>query len=833
MLVALALWVLHRELAALSFDELRATVAALPRSRIVVALLIVAVNYVVLTAYDQLAFVYARRRISRWRIAMASFVGYAISNNVGFAIISGASARYRFYSRWGLSAHELSKIVAFYSGTFWVGLLMLGGISLLAAPLPGMEQLVSAGGVRLVGGLLLAACGAYVVMCLTRRSPVRVGGVEIPLPGPALVAGQIVLSTIDWALLAAALYALLPEPRLPFLELVGAVLAAQLVALVSHVPGGLGVFESVMVLLLHGTTPSTVLLPSLVLFRVLYYLVPLGASLVVLLVDETIQRRHHVARWGNAFGTLALAIAPKLFGVFTFIAGAVLLFSGATPMDPERVGWLRDAVPLPLVEAGHFAGSVAGLGLLLVSQGLGRRLEAGYYLSVAGLVVGMIASLLKGADYEEATLMAGLLAILVPARANFTRKAAFFEASFSPEWLLGVVAVVAGSVWLGMFAFRHVPYSDALWWRFALEQDQSRFLRASAGVAVMLLAFGITRLLRPAPPEVPALAEDDLEQAAHVIDLQDETFPNLVFLRDKGLIWNEARTGFIMYGVEGRSWVALGDPVGPPEEAPMLVRRFLERVDDFNGVPVFYEVRHDALHFYADYGLTFVALGDEARLPLTGFSLDDPARAALRGSVDELARAGATFRVLGRDEVTARMDELKGVSDAWLEREAAHEKGFSSGFFDADYLARFPVAVIERDGIVVAFASLWPSGRRVELSLDLMRKSDEAPSGAMEALFVHLMQWGHDQGYRWLALGMAPLSRVEPADVSPLWVKVGSFVYRHGEAFYTFQSLAGYKEKFAPEWQPRYLAYPGGLYLPRLLEDVSALIAGHGRPARK
>jgi phosphatidylglycerol lysyltransferase len=107
-----------------------------------------------------------------------------------------------------------------------------------------------------------------------------------------------------------------------------------------------------------------------------------------------------------------------------------------------------------------------------------------------------------------------------------------------------------------------------------------------------------------------------------------------------------------------------------------------------------------------------------------------------------------------------------------------------------------------------------------------MRHRQDAPNGVMEALFVHVMLWGKSQQYQWFSLGMAPLSGFERSPVASLWNRLGSFVYRHGEALYNFQGLRAYKEKFDPVWEPRYLAWPGGLRLPRILADISALIAG-------
>ena len=341
-----------------------------------------------------------------------------------------------------------------------------------------------------------------------------------------------------------------------------------------------------------------------------------------------------------------------------------------------------------------------------------------------------------------------------------------------------------------------------------------------------VLLFALARLIGYAPHEAPVSSDADLDTAAAIIGEQTSTFPNLVFLRDKAVLFDDERTGFVMYGVQGRTWAALGDPVGPPHRLNTLIQLFLERCDDFGGVPVFYEISSEHLHRYADLGLTFVKLGEEARVDLASFSTDGARGKKFRHALHRLERAQATFRVLPVEQVAQVMDQLRAVSGDWLARHAGAEKGFSLGFFTAEYITRFRVAVIEKDARVVAFANLWEGPQRTELSLDLMRYDARAPKEVMEALLVHVMLWGKDQGYRRFMLGMAPLSGFESSPVAPLWSRLASFVYQHGEPIYRFQGLRAFKQKFDPEWQPRYLAYPGGLRLPRVLADVAALIAG-------
>ena len=820
-----AVWVLHRELRQVRYREVTEAVGALPPARLLLAFFLTFANYAVLTGFDLLAFEYVGKRISGWKVALASYTGYAVSNSVGFALVSGTSVRYRFYTRWGLSPGELSQVVVFYFGTFWLGLLVLGGVSLALDPHPLLLRQMG-GGVRALGGVLLLAGAAYAAAALLRRGPLRVWRLELPLPPPRLVAGQFLLSTLDWALAAGVFYALLPATPLTFAEVLSAFLAAQILGLLSHVPGGLGVFEGTMVLLLRSYLPTEQVFSTLVLYRIVYYLIPLAAALGILVADEARQRRRHLARLGGAFGALTRQLAPKVLAVFTFLAGALLLFSGATPASRWRVDWLHEFLPLAVSEASHFVASVVGVGLLVASNGIARRLDGAYYFAVLGLVVGIVTSLLKGADYEEALLLSGVLAALVPSRAEFDRKAAFWSARFRPEWIAAVLAVIGASIWLGFFAFKHVEYSSELWWEFAVNRSAPRFLRASVGATMAILAFGVLRLLRPAPADVTLPTAEELAAAEQIIGEQRSTVPYLAYLRDKTLLFSEARDAFLMYGVQGKSWVAMGDPVGAAASAPEVVRAFLERCDDYGGDPVFYQVTKDRLHLYADFGLTFAKLGEDAFVPLRSFSLDGAANKPFRLVLNRFARSGAEFRIVPAEEVPALLPELRDVSDEWLRNKDASEKGFSLGFFDPGSLERFPVAVVTEEGRISAFASVWPGPGGEELSVDLMRYRASAQKNVMEAIFLQLMQWGREQGYARFNLGMAPLSGLEISAVAPAWTRLGHFLYQQGEPFYNFQGLRAYKEKFHPEWEPRYLAYPGGLALPRILADVSALVAG-------
>lgn len=816
-LFAAALLVLRHELRLYTYRQIAAEFAALPFWKVAAALGLTGLNYSILTLYDLLAFRYIGRRLAYHKVAAASFTAYAFSNNVGMAALSGGSIRLRLYSAYGLSSLDIAHIIGFGFVTFWLGILSLGGSVFLLHPpaLPPGVTLPLAS-VRVLGTLMAGAALLYLAACRARRS-VSFKGLALSLPAPRLALLQLAVAAADWCAAAGVLYALLPAGGYGYWDLLAVFMLAQVAGLLSQVPGGLGVFETVILLFAGASAPAPQVMGALLAYRAVYYLLPL-------LIASFYLGLHEAYRRAGAFLRYAPGLVPQGMSVMVFAGGLLLLFSGATPGVHSRLLLLGGLLPLGVLEASHFLASLGGAALLVIGRGLQRRLDAAWHAAVYLLAAGVVLSLLKGLDFEEASLLALMLAALLGARREFYRKASFFAESFSPGWAAAVGIGVASSIWLGFFSFKHVEYSGSLWWQFALAHNAPRFLRASVGASLVALLYALSRLLRPARalPARPSAA--DLDRAAAIAAASDDSGAWLAVLGDKHLLFSEKGNAFLMYAGRGSSRVCMGGPIGPAAERAELLWRFAELCDEHGARPVFYEVPGSDLAAFADLGMTFLKLGEEGRVPLADFSLEGGARKSLRQTVTKVEKDGFTFEVLPPEAAAASLPELRRVSDGWLAEKKTREKGFSLGFFSEDYIRRFPCAVARKDGAILAFANVWTC--RGELSLDLMRYLPGSPNGVMDYLFAKLMLWGKERGYARFNLGMAPLSGIHGHALAPLGSKVGSFLYRHGENFYNFQGLRTYKEKFSPEWEARYLASPGGLALPGILLDVTALVSG-------
>jgi phosphatidylglycerol lysyltransferase len=256
------------------------------------------------------------------------------------------------------------------------------------------------------------------------------------------------------------------------------------------------------------------------------------------------------------------------------------------------------------------------------------------------------------------------------------------------------------------------------------------------GSVGVILFFGLAKPLSPGSPKLPATRDEDLNKVMTIVRTSYKTYAKLALLGDKTFLFSQNGNAFIMYGIEGRSWVGMGNPIGQVEEYAELVWRFWEMCDRYHGWPVFYDVGPENIYLYLDLGLTLLKLGEQGRVPLENFSLKGSARKGLQYTSHMLEGEGYIFEVVPTEEIPSLLPERKHISDTWLAGKAARKKGFSLGFFDSGYLKRFPVGIMRKEGKLIAFANIWRGTEKEEVSIDFMPYVHEAVHCAMDYLFI-------------------------------------------------------------------------------------------------
>lgn len=820
-----ALFVIHRQLKHYHFQDIIAEMKLIPTLSLATAIAMTAFDYFVLTFYDTLAIRYLRQRLKYRKIAAASFVGYAFTHNLN--IIGGSAARYRIYSALGLSASDIAKLVVFCGITFWLGFLSVAGVSLVFFN----EEIPAALHIPLslikpLGFVFLAVSATYIIYIFAGKNLLKFRGWEFEKPSISILLGQITISCSDWIIACGVLYLLMPEGRPGFLQFISFYLLAQIAGVFSNVPGGLGVFETAMLLLLSPFVESSAAFGSLLIYRMVYYLIPFGLAAAALAIQEVLSGRKIIKAASDVFEKWSSIVTPGVLALASFIAGAILLLSGSLPAVKGRMEFLRNILPLEAIELSHFMASVAGAMLLLLGRSLQRRINAAYHLTVILLAASIAFSLLKGFDYEEAIILSVILLLFLPCRKEFYRKAAIFTRRFEAYWFVLIVIVIACSIWVGFFSYRHIEYSNELWWKFAFHSNAPRFLRASSGVVIVALLYTVMQLLLPTTPKTEKPDDETFQTVIPIIQSSEKTYGNIALLGDKQFLFNKQKNAFFMYAIEGRSWITMGDPVGPEEEWHELIWKFKELSDYYDGWPVFYHIENSRLDYYIDAGMSFLKLGEEAIVDLRDFTLEGPANKNLRNAHNKISKLGYRFEIFSKEQTIENIETLKNISDSWLKEKNTREKRFSIGYFDKKYMSYFPSAVIRRNAGIHAFANIWTTEQKKELSIDLMRHLPDCPNGIMDFLFAELLIWGKQAGYNSFNLGITPLSGLEDSSIAPMWHKIGTFMFKHGEHFYNYQGLRQYKQKFNPNWRPKYLACPRGLMVPRILLNVASLISG-------
>jgi uncharacterized membrane protein YbhN (UPF0104 family) len=616
-----AIYVVQKEFRHLRIDDVKQALAAIPHRALLLSFLWTVAAYGVLTFYDRLGTIYAGHPVSHAKAAFASFCAYALSHNLGFAAVSGAAVRYRLYAHWGLSPFEIAKVIAFCSLTFGLGGMVLGGGILLLEPhaVPFFGNRLPTLALHGVGLAMLAVVGAYITLS-TITPRLRILGYPIELPHWRMALLQVLLATVDVGVTAAIFFALLPAvPGLSYARLLAVYLSSYTAGLVASLPGGLGVFDSAMLLGLSPYMAPPAIVGAILVFRLYYYIIPLFLAGSLFAGNEIfmrgrglIRRSAPVAarpRWSEpdfavAAGTGAVALC-----------GFLLLSLGM--LEPRTdYDWIDPDFAEVAAQAGQFLPSLIGAALIVLAFALSRRVNLAWAATIILLLIAAGVTLAKGEpDWIPAVL--GLATLLVaPFRAAFYRHARLLSGPVQASVTLPLVVFVICVLALAVFE-RHVRWLDGnAFWEVILSPDVPNTLRVSVALSVALGAAALWRLVRPGRVNWLPWSAQAREQYA-LLGAEPPA-------RADGLLWGEAERSAIAFRRAGTVLLALGDPAGAEGDRVSAVWRLRDLARQEGLDPAIWNAGSGLLKVYADIGLAAVPLGRDG-MPMSARPVSEQA----------------------------------------------------------------------------------------------------------------------------------------------------------------------------------------------------------------
>ena len=596
-LLAGAIYVVQREFRTLSLAQVQHAMGAIPHHALWFAGGFTILAYAVLAIYDKLGSIYAGKPASWGRSLTASFCGYSLAHNLGFAAVSGAAVRFRFYSAWGYTPVEIAKVIGFTSLTFGLGGMALAGLVLVTEPevLPWFGANTPRWALQALAIPLWGIVVAYVVLSRFFRT-IRIFGHEIELPGLKMALAQTALATVDVAVTAAIFYILLPPAEgLTFVRFVGIYLAAYALGIFASVPGGLGVFDSAILIGLSPYMGAAEVIGALLVFRLYYYIIPLFIAGSVFAGFELSQRRAILARFTAVTRGSEALEAPAMAGLVA-LSGALLIFIGALPASGRLMTiWGSYS----LAAASQFAVSLFGSLLLVLAYGLARRLAIGWGMAVAFLLLGGLTVWLRGEDWYAWLPFPAVATLLLTMRPAFYRRSRLWVEPLSPEALVPLGAVAVCGITLALVGYR-IEVQDSSWWEVVFTADAPNALRFTVGLTAVLLLVGLARLLRPA--RIRALPYDDAGRAMLA------GWAAAVPPAADGVLLGAAGRAGMAFSRRPPLWLAHGDPAGEPADLVSAIWRFRDACERAGVRPAFWDVGPDWLRIYADIGLTAVPM---------------------------------------------------------------------------------------------------------------------------------------------------------------------------------------------------------------------------------
>lgn len=612
-----------------------------------------------------------------------------------------------------------------------------------------------------------------------------------------------------------------------------------LFVIVSPTPQGLGIVEGVMpAVFISLGVPNAVATITVLAYRGLTFWLPVSIGFLSLQRLKSLgsQERSLADVWSVRIVALLTGLTG-LINVFSVVRSLVGVPAVANDLANELETVARYS-PFGIREGGQLATLISGFFLLVMANALWRRKQTAWLVTLIILLISTTGQLLK--QSYGAALLAGGLAVWL-----FFLNSHFHARSDRPSARQGLQVLVIGIAFtllygvLGFYLLARQP-GQPFDWPTALEQTVTMMTRFSAPesltsrnwtaryfvlsiyvISVVTLFYALIMLIRPVLVRQPA-NRHEWEQAKRIVNRYGRSWlGQLALLEDKSYYFSPAGS-LIAYEVQGRTAVALGDPIGPPEDIAPAVSGFCRFCANNDWQPAFYQILPEHCPIYKAAGLDTVSIGQEGAIDLNKINWE----AGLRPAATNQKTA-----ILPPPHSDELIHQLQLISDEWLTIMHDTEKSFALGWFDPTIIRQTPIAITyNQEGTIESFATIVVPASHGEITIDLLRHRYQTTDKTLSLLLLTLLQWAQKEGYTTFNLGMRPL----PAgDNDPNRGRISRYLSESVYQFSRFQRLSHLTEQFQPQWLPRYLAYPGTTSLPAVWTAIlrATSTAGYWWPA--
>ncbi|GHT52158.1 hypothetical protein AGMMS49990_08070 [Endomicrobiia bacterium] len=826
-----ALWILNDKFKDLSYVEIVSSLKAMPVLKIVLALVLALLYYLILGGYDIIAFKYIGSNVllKPKDILFICFISNILGSNIGYSMLFGGSVRYRLHSIHNVSMANITKVLLFSSATIWLGLLVVGGFVFTFAPVSvsfsfkGRPVNLSAQTMQIIGIVAVVILLSYVLLSMFRSKPVKIFKWTLTFPSIKIAVSQILIATCDWIVASLTFYVLMPTGFTSYFSLLGVFLAAQVAVIGSQVPGGIGVFESVITSLLPNSVNNPSIASVFLVYRVVFYFFPLLIALILLGSFEVMVFAKRSNKRTRIFGKTVSSVIVQVLALSSFFTGMFMMFSTFTPFARAHLKFMINLLPLWFADLSHFLLSTTAMAMLFISRAIQLRVKNAWSITCIFISFAVVLILILGESPLVFACLVVLLTALLVSRKYFYRDISILNTAFSAWWLIAVGGVFVISVWIGFFVNKQDISSwthlDVLFKNIFGTTDAARFLRTSLGMGAIIFIITLEQIWKNFSKKPVSFTKDDIKNIAYS---SDYAYALNALAFDKNYIVNKQKDAFIMYAKARDNWIVLGDPVGRYANKNELLWKFKEITDNVSVKPAFIGIDHKYVQIYDDIGLDIFNLGQEAKIPLRVFNKEDKRFKSFCDLEKEIESAGFKYKTLHSDQFEQYREIFADINEEWCKDTNYIERNFIPGKYDDSYMKDMDFGVLEKDNKAYAFSVLAKTKNKYEISSGIVRYLKCDKDIFAYIIFKNILQAKED-GYKWFDIGLAYFPTIDNSGEA---IKCFAKMFMFSEHFnYDLASLRNFKDKFCPEWRNKYIAVKPDKYMLSFIKNFTALIS--------